>query len=264
MGGLSSQTINQTFQLDSLNKRIYDFTSKNTQSVSQSSTNINRMSASFGGDMINCNYSSFQNIDAGMVADVSMIPQTIIDNKNAIENDLSAAAKAALEKTTEFGNLQFGDQQTSNQKVALAVKNIVDETITLENVSTLVQESVQINEDELVVKGNCINSTYDRSQNITAKLSAEAITGALANAISQNDVLNKIQVDLEAEAKNTAKGLGDFFKQLFQGLTGPLMISSALLGLVCIALLVFMLSPAGQSATKNMSKAGAARVGRRF
>ena len=52
MGGGGSQTIEQTFNLSAVNKSIYNQVTKNTQKVSGSQTNIQKMSLNIGGSMI--------------------------------------------------------------------------------------------------------------------------------------------------------------------------------------------------------------------
>jgi hypothetical protein len=261
VGGLAgSQSIEQTFNMSALTKSIFEYTSKNTLSVSQSSTNINRLQLNVGGDMVGCPYTSDQSIDASMVADVRMIPQTILDMKDDIKNEFNTLVQSALEKTSEFGNLQLGEQQDMTTNVNINVKNIIEKVVTLENVTTLVQEAVQINEDQINIKGNliCEGNAFDRNQNITSKMAAEALVGALATAASQNSTLNSIHTELVADAKSESKGLSDIFDSVFGGATDWMKYASfACVICVCIlaiAGVIFALSPAGQNATRNIVK----------
>jgi len=115
MGGGGSQTIEQTFNLSAVNKSIYNQVTKNTQKVSGSQTNIQKMSLNIGGSMIACPYKSSQTLDADMQADVAQIPNTILAMKNEISAEMQAGASAAMEKSTLAGSFNFGDKQNYNK-----------------------------------------------------------------------------------------------------------------------------------------------------
>ena len=60
MGGGGSQTIEQVFNMSAVNKSIYNQITNNTQKVSGSQTNIQKMTLNIGGSMIACPYTSSQ------------------------------------------------------------------------------------------------------------------------------------------------------------------------------------------------------------
>jgi hypothetical protein len=69
-------------------------------------------------------------------------------------------------------------------------------------------------------------------------------------------------------ASSENKGLSDLVGTFFEGFTGP-MKYGIIASIVCCCLLVVLLvviglSPAGQSATANLGRAGANRLGRRL
>ena len=85
------------------------------------------------------------------------------------------------------------------------------------------------------------------------------MTNNLTDAIADSDILNKLQAAADAAALTENKGIADIIAKLFEGLTGPMkyaMIASVVCCCMVVVLAVVMgLSPAGQNATRNMSKA---------
>jgi hypothetical protein len=81
-------------------------------------------------------------------------------------------------------------------------------------------------------------------------------------------LLNQLSAAADAAQKSENKGIADIVGTFFEGLTGPMkygIIASVVCCCMIVVLLVVMgLSPAGQSATKNLGAAGASRIGRRF
>jgi hypothetical protein len=116
MGGGGSQTIEQTFNLSAVNKSIYEQVTTNTQKVSASSTNIQSLGLNVKGSMIGCPFNATQKISSETQTDVSMVPETILAMKNEITTEMQAGAQAAIEKSTEAGNMQFGDDQNVKQE----------------------------------------------------------------------------------------------------------------------------------------------------
>src|SRR5210317_292559 len=161
MGGGGSQTIEQIFNLSAVNKSIYEQITTNTQKVSQSSANIQSISINVKGDAIGCPFLVTQKISSDKQIDVSMIPETVLAMKNEITTEMQAGAQAAIEKATEAGNLQFGDEQDVKQEINMAIENVVDTTITTKNLSEVISSYVNIQDEGLNVGGNLDCLGYD-------------------------------------------------------------------------------------------------------
>jgi type IV secretory pathway VirB2 component (pilin) len=271
MGGGGSQTINQTFNLSAINKSIFEKITKNKAESLASQANIQNLEVVMR-NVRGCSASFGQTIDASTQSS-SELTQTQTDEiKNAITNDMKASASAAVEKATQMGNMQFGDKQNVNQNVTLAIENVIENKITTENINRSVAEQVSIQNGKLVIDGYDCSEGGDISwdQDVTAKLMSEAITKSLSDAIASSEVLNSLHAAASGSSKTENKGLAEVVDSLFAGLTGP--IKYAMIAcVVCCCLLVLVmivlgLSPAGQSATKNLGAAGASRLGgaRRF
>lgn len=268
MGGGGSQTINQTFNLSAVNKSIFNQITKNKSESAASQANVQNLKVVMK-NVRGCSSNFNQKIDATTQSSSKLTAQTTTEIKNAITNDLQASAAAAVEKATQMGNFQFGDKQNVNQEVTLAIENVIENTITTENINKAIADQVSIQDGELLIDGYDCREGGDInwSQNIVAKLSAEAITTAIGDSIASSEILNKLHASASGNAKSENKGFAELIDSLFAGLTGP--IKYAIIAcVICIAIIVismlFMgLSPAGQSATRNLGKAGANRLGGR-
>jgi hypothetical protein len=266
MGGGGSQTIEQTFNLEVLNETIFEQITRNTQTIATAMNNIQEMNIEFGVIDTGCKANIGQTIDANSTTIGQLDSTTLGESKATIETELQASAQAALEKVTEAGNFQFGDEQDIDQELNLAVHNVIENVFTTENLNEVYSEVVNIQEGTLKV-GVC-NGELDFNQNIIAVLTAQAITKSIATAIADNDLLSAIHASSEATAKTENKGLADIISKIGEALSGPFkyaIIASVVCCCMLVVLLVVMgLSPAGQSATKNLGAAGASRLGRRF
>lgn len=258
MGGGGSQTIEQTFNLSTLNESIFNQITTNQQSLTATVDNAQTIEIQAENIGEKCNLIIGQTIDSSSQSSTVMSPETIAATKDTVENELRASAEAALEKQTEMGNFQFGDEQDMKQEINQEVKNIIEKTFETENINTIVSSMINVQDGKLIIK-NC-NGKVDFQQNIVAKLAAEAITNSLTTAISENDTLSSLAGDAGASGKTENKGLADFLSAL----SGPLLY--AIIGcvlcvcVVVIALLVFSFTPAGQKSATKLVNARTARM----
>lgn len=270
MGGGGSQTIEQTFNLSAVNKSIFEQVTTNTQKVSASSTNIQSIGLNVKGSMIGCPFTANQKIKSETQTDAAMATETILAMKNEITTEMQAGASAAIEKSTEAGNMQFGDKQNVKQETNMAIENIVDTTITTENLSEVISNAVNIQDNVMNIGGDldCQGEQMVLGQDISAKLITKAVMGSLTDALIENKTTNKLTGSSDAAQKTENKGIADIVGTLLEGLTGPMkyaIIACVLVVcIVMIALGAFMLSPAGQNASRTMANAGAKKLGGPF
>ena len=269
MGGGGSQKINQTFDMSALNKSVYEQTTINENNSVASQANIQTMKIDMR-NIVGCVTNIVQNIDATASSSSELNNTQTSAIKNAITTEMTAAVQAQVDKVTEAGNFQFGDKQNVNQEITLAIENIITNTIVRENINNAVSEQVSINDGVYTIDGyDCtISGEINYTQDITAQVVATLVTKNLTDAIASSDILNQLQAAADAAAKTENKGLADIITSFFEGLTGPMkyaMIASVVCCCLLIVLLIVMgMSPAGQNATRNLSKAGAGRISRRF
>lgn len=254
MGGGGSQSIEQTFNMETLNKSIFTQITTNQQSLSASMNNQQKVEVIIGEMGPKCKVNVGQKIDATSKSSAVMSPTTIAETKDTVQTELEASAQAALEKTTEAGNFQFGDDQDVSQTINQEITNIVEKTFETNNLNEVISQMVNIQEGKLQIQ-KC-NGKIDFTQDIVADLMAEAITESLTSAISDNETLSKLSADAGATAKTENKGIAD----IVGSLTGWLMY----LAICCVACVLILgvagvaiaLSPAGQKGVSAAASGG--------
>tara|TARA_Y100000389_G_scaffold204405_2_gene256758 strand:+ start:1903 stop:2679 length:777 start_codon:yes stop_codon:yes gene_type:complete len=256
MGGGGSQTVNQTFNMDVLNKSIMTTITNNQQSLSAAMNNIQKVKVAVDGMGPDCDIKIGQMIDATSQSSAVMAPKTVNEAKSTVATEMTAQAAAAMEKTTEAGNLQFGDKQNMNQEVNMAIENVVENTFETNNLNEVISEMVNLQEGDLTVR-NC-NGKIDFSQNVVATLMAEAITESLTQNIADNETLNKLAAATDATQKTENKGVADIVDSIGDAFAGPLKyLIIACVICVCVLVIgaaVMFLSPAGQNMGRNAMK----------
>lgn len=264
MGGGGDQRINQAFNISSMNQSIYEQTTSNQSESIASQANIQTMSLDMR-NVVACDTTVTQNIDATASAssELNNTQETAI--RNAITNEMTAAVQAQVDKVTEAGNFQFGDEQNVNQELNLAVTNIVENVINVENINAALAEQVSIQDGLYTIDGyDCtLGGSINYSQDITAQVVATMVTNNLVDAIASSDILNQLDAAADAAAKTENKGIADIIGTFFDGLFGP-MKYAVIASVVCccmiiVLVMVMALSPAGQKGMTNMSGAAARR-----
>jgi hypothetical protein len=266
MGGGNEQSIEQTFNLSAVTKSLTTTITNYQISMSAALESRQDLNISAGDILEGCKLIISQTIDSDVNSSTEMSDTTINQAKTEVKKELSAGAQAAMEKVTEAGNMQFGDSQSMEQEVNMAIEDVIDTTFETNSLNESITKAVNVQKGTITF-GNCIKADVDISQNITAKLMAEAISKSLVTNISDNTVLSTLHADLAGEAKTENKGIADIVGTFFEGLTGPMkyaMIASVVCCCMIVVLVVVMgLSPAGQKGMGNLSAAGAARMGGR-
>ena len=270
MGGGGTQTISQRFNLSAINQSVYEQTTINKSTSLAAQTNIQSIDVVMR-NIKGCTSTFKQNINAEASSSSTIDSNQTTAIKNAITTELTAAVGAQIEKATEAGNFQFGDKQNVNQDVTLEIQNIINNSVVTENINSAIAEQVSIQDKTYTIDGyDCTEGgEINFEQDITAQLVADVVTKNLSDALASSDLMNKLSAAADASQKSENKGIADIVKSFFEGLTGPMkyaLIASVVCCCMVVVLLVVMgLSPAGQSATKNLSAAGASRLGgRRF
>jgi len=250
MGGGGSQTVNQTFNMDVVNKSLMTTITNNQQSLSAAMNNIQKVKVRVGNMGPDCDMKIGQKINASSQSSATMSPTTINEAKTVISNELVASAAAAMEKTTEAGNLQFGDKQNMNQEVNMAIENVIENTFETNNLNEVIAEMVNLQEGDLEIK-NC-NGKLDFSQDIVATLMAEAITDSLTQNIADSETLNKLKAATEGSQKTENKGLADIIDKALGPMKYAILASVCCVCVLVLGLVAMFLSPAGQ----NMGREG--------
>ena len=269
MGNTSSQYIRQTFGLDAVTKLVYDQVTNNTQKMDASSVNIQKMKLNVGGDFNNCGMISNQTLNTDMQTDVNFITESVRKIKNKITSEMNTAAEAAIEKKKDLGDTSIGEdeQQTIIQDTQMNIQNIVETVLETNNLQETVTSAVNIQQDTINIAGSvdCGGLTWDRNQNMTAKMATEAIMQNFESAIAENTVLNTLAADAGASQKSTKGGLAQLVGAIGQAIGGPMMAGIAgsvmCVCLVIVSMLMVAMSPAGQGAVTKGANTASKRYG---
>ena len=262
--GSSSQSIDQTFNMSNINKSVYEQITKNTQETAASQANIQNLKVVMR-NVRGCVANFGQTINAETQSSSTFTADTTTEIKNAITTEMKASADAAMEKSTQLGDLSslVGGKTNMDikQTVNMEIENIVENTITTENLNKTVAEQVSIQNGQLIIDGyDCREGgQIDWNQNITAKLAATAITNAVAKAVSENKVLASLSASASGSSKSSGGGFAQLVDSIGGAISGPFMYIAICVVILIIGATIFLLSPAGQNSSRTMSKAAARR-----
>ena len=253
MGGGGSQTINQTFNMDILNETINETITNTSSKMTASVGSIQQIKILMGTMGPKCKVDLTQTISSELNSSTTMEVEAVQAVKGKVESELQSSADAAMEKVTEAGNMQFGDKQNMNQTVNMELKNIIKNVFETNTLTDTVAEVVNLQEAGLEIK-QC-NGKLDLSQDIVAKLQADAITKSITSQLNESEVMSKLAAAASGSQKTENKGIADIVDSIGNAFNGPLkyaMIASVVCCLAIVAMVVAMaLSPGGQ---KGMSK----------
>jgi hypothetical protein len=275
MGGSKSQTVKQFFQMDAVTEMTTNQVTKNAVKVGNEQTSINKLELIIKGNVIGCQIKTGQSINATMTSTVGAAVSEVVSMANDIMSMLEQSASSNMEMLTELGSLSdiIGDSsQNIEQEIKTAIRTTVTQNITTENLTEVFNEQININQQRLVFGGNIIcpegKGGLDLTQDITAQLTAEVVSELLTEKLLENKVVNDLATKAEADIKQENTGFASIFDSIFSGIGGIIgqygkiiYACVALLCVACIGLVVFMMSPAGQQATKNASAVAAKKYG---
>ena len=265
-GGETNQSIENTFNFKALNENITNVITNNTQETGATGANIQGMKVVFG-DIIGCDVNLSQKITSKTMASSEFSVEEIAQLQSTISNDLSASAASALEKNSQMGSelgaLVSGDTNLEiKTQVDMEIKNLVENNITTNNLTSTVADQVNIQDGELNVKRyDCTvgNATLNFSQDVVSEIKAESVMSALKDAIANNEMLNKMAATADSSASQSQGGIAEIADSVFGGIAGIIgtsqegaqVASAASVCCVCVLVLggvAVALSPAGQNA----------------
>ena len=265
-GPSTSSSIENTFNFNALSENITNIITQNSSTTSASGANIQGMKVNFG-QIIGCDVNLSQKITSTTMASSEFSASEIAQLQSTITNDLSASATSALEKNTQLGSelgALAGGKQSMDIKtqVDMEIKNLVENNITTNNLTSTVSEQVNIQNGVLNVKKyDCTvgNATLNFSQDVVSEIKAESVMSALKDAIANNEMLNKMAATADSSASQKQGGIAEIADSVFGGIAGIIgtsqqgaqVASAASVCCVCVLVLggvAVALSPAGQNA----------------
>lgn len=268
MGGGGSQTVNQNINMKALTNITNSSMNKIQETNENRLTNVQSLNVELH-DIVNCPVSMEQTIESKFVATTESMITAVQASQTELTNELKAQASAALDKSTQAGNFQFGDRQNANININNEIEAIVSNQLSTETLKDTINSSSNMQDGVLKMYGYTCESASEAqglmiSQNIRASFAAAAITRSLTEALSHSKVINDISASADADLKTENKGVADIVDSIGNIFMGPMkyamMISAVCCGLCVILLIVLGMSGGGQQAiakgqVPNMIKA---------
>ena len=247
----NKQSINQAFDLKSVNKQIYEQLTTNESISEANNTNVQNMKVKIGVTGDNCENDFSQKIDAKTVSDTTAMPETLMDMKNQIQQKLETEASANIESMTGGFSTAFGNKQETTTKVKEEIENIMETTFETENITSTVANAVNIQDGEIYigVQGNCTKGGgIDFSQDIASEAVAQAVTAAITKGLQDNQVISDVLAEAEDSITAENRGPMESLGAMFQGMWWLFAVIGIVMVVACGGLAYVALSPAGQGA----------------
>jgi hypothetical protein len=266
MGGSSSKSsVEQTNEF--FNKTTNTFVSENSQKVSASALNINRVNLK-GADLSGCRTFINQNITSDVIATGVMSTQNIQDLKTKLQNDAKSAIDNAAATKSGFLSPAIANSSTATTNLKTKVTNIIENTMMSKNVQDIFASVRNINvADNEGLKASC-DPKYKLSgpcgaggtsgcdfvvdQNIKSSVVAKGVADALTKALEDTIVSNTSTADVKQTATTTNAGADDLVKAFFEGYA---MLGFLLFCLCCCCCIIILGGAAAASSSGGASSA---------
>lgn len=268
MGGNQSKSSVQQVN-DFFNKQTNTFMSSVSQNVSATAgarQSVNLADTSFTGCRVNVS----QGAQTTVSASGTLTSQNVQDLKTKLQNDAKTAIDNAAAQKSGFLAPSVANSASATTNLKNNVTNIIENTMsssTVQNIVANAQNNQKINAGKMVATCDPkyrLPGEYDFNfdQNILQSVTAKGIADAITNALSDTIATATTDTAVKQTAKQETQGVNDLVDSVFKGLTGIWGIIAAILCIICCGALIFLLSPAGQNATRTAANAGAARFGK--
>ena len=255
----NKQSISQDFNLKAINKSVYNKLSKSSVESEASGFNQQNMNVKLG--MIDgCDVDISQKIKSKVRTDVKNMPKEIIEMKGEIANKMKQAAAAKLKSETGAGATAIGNKAEISTKMNQTIENIVEKSITTENMSKAISKQVNIQGQDIEIKFmrcRAGQKGLNLSQDISSEVAANAVTDSLSKALMSDKFINDIAQTQKSESTVKATGPIQDLGNAISGILGSMTAIYAICGLVCClavaAAAYVLLSPGGQNSMRSAS-----------
>ena len=210
MGGGGSQSVRQSIDIKSTTSILEKNIQTNSQKVQAAATAANKLKVKLG-DVVGCNLDFTQKATADAQSSATAAIESIAESKQEIANDMKSKVAAALEKTSEAGNFQFGDKSNTEIDIKKDIQTTVENVFEKENLQSVVGNAVATNEAEIeIAKFDCtVGGQLDVTQDASAKVAATAVMGDVTKKLMETSSIAKVIDEVDAKQKTENKGAAD-------------------------------------------------------
>lgn len=262
MGGGGKQSIKQSIDIKSSTTIIEKNIQENTQKVQASATANNKLKVKIG-DVVGCNLDFTQKATADAQSSATQSIDSIMQSKQEVANDMKSKVAAAMEKSTQAGNFQFGDKSNTEIDIKKDIDTTIENVFEKKNLQDVVGNAVATNEAEIEI-GNydcTLGGQLDLTQDASAKVAATAVMADMTKKLMETKSINKLAEEIDAKQKTENKGaaevvdsVGDAAAGIIGAATGPMkyaMIAAVVGCIVCGLIIAMMSMSKGGSKTLN-------------
>jgi hypothetical protein len=116
-----------------------------------------------------------------------------------------------MEKSTQAGNFQFGDKQSSETKVSQDIETVIENVFKTENINEAVSSAVQTNDADLIILSmDCTEGgQLDVTQDLTAKIAATAVMGQVVEKLMETESIKELAAEIDAKQTTENKGAAE-------------------------------------------------------
>jgi hypothetical protein len=210
MGGGGSQSVRQSIDIKSTTSILEKNIQKNSQKVQAAATAANKLKVKLG-DVVGCNLDFTQKATADAQSSATSAIESIAESKQEIANDMKSKVAAALEKTSEAGNFQFGDKSNTEIDIKKDIQTTVENVFEKKNLQDVVGNAVATNEAEIEI-GNydcTLGGQLDLTQDASAKVAATAVMADMTKKLMETKSVTKLAEEIEAKQKTENKGAAE-------------------------------------------------------
>ena len=249
----NKQSISQAFNMDVLNKSIQTSLTQNSAKASASGVNVAKMVVEVAESRY-CPIIANQKINSKVVSSTDTMAETLNDMTSSITTNLQNKADAKLSSLTGAGSTAIGNSTKVKQDVNTTIKNIVEKTMSTENLSETIASSVNIVDNKVKIGFmECREGQkgLDLTQDITSELVATAVTDALTTNLADDklisDTANVIGAINESKATGPLQDLFSGISKVMGAYTYIVALCACLMCVLCAGIVYVMMSPAGQN-----------------
>ena len=219
MGGGGSQSVRQSIDIKSTTSILEKNIQTNSQKVQAAATANNSIEASVGinpmtgepGFITGCSMNFKQTAVADAQSSATSAIESIAESKQEIANDMKSKVAAALEKTSEAGNFQFGDKSNTEIDIKKDIQTTVENVFEKENLQSVVGNAVAVNSAKIQI-GNMdctLGGELNFEQDAAAKAAATAVMGDVTKKLMETSSIAKVIEEVEAKQKTENKGAAE-------------------------------------------------------
>lgn len=178
--------------------------------------------------------------------------------KQAVSSSMSQSSDAVQGFASNIGAKQDQDSKTEVNNI---LSNIIDNNISMQTINECITSSNPdqfvgyINYNNIETGGDCNFSNKAQVQSLSS-----CLTDTIMKAAADNSAVAEAITKTDQQQKAKQSGISELIDSIFSGMTTPFIISGIVLLFIIIGAVIYLLSPAGQEATKKLADAGAEKI----